>query len=311
VRKAIPVLLLLAALGAWGWWIWQNKQHARPGNASSGTIECDEVHVASRYGGRVEKLFAREGDALTNGQVIAELDAPELRAQRAEAEAMLADLEAGARKEELEAARSDWEASAAELELARSDAKRALELFGKETISATERDRAVTRAATLEKSVAAAKSRHELLAAGPRSNQLAQVRATLQRIDTQLNELRVIAPTSCILEVLSVKVGDVVAPNRELATLILPQHLWVRVYVAQPRLGNLKLGQEAQFVADAIAGKNFRGEIEHINRAAEFTPRNVQTADERIKRVFAVKVRLNNESGELRPGMTGDITFEP
>lgn len=311
MRKAIPVLLLLAALGAWGWWIWQNKQHARPANASSGTLECDEIHVASRYGGRLEKLFVREGDVLTNGQLIAELEAPELHAQRAEAEAMLADLEAGARREELAAARSDWEASAAELELARSDAKRAVELFAKETISVTERDRAVTRAATLEKSAAAAKSRYELLAAGPRSNQLAQVRATLQRIDTQLAELRVLAPTNCVVEVLHAKVGDVVAPNRELATLILPQHLWVRVFVAQTQLGNLQLGQEVRFVADSSPGKVHRGNIEQINRAAEFTPRNAQTREERVKRVFAVKVRLSNESHELRPGMTGDITFGP
>ena len=310
MRKAIPVLLLLAALGAWGWWIWQNNKHGRPANASSGTIECDEVHVASRYGGRVEKLFAREGEALTNGQLIAELEAPELRAQRAEAEAMLADVEAGARKEELDAAKSEWEAAAAELELARSDAKRAVELFGKETISATERDRAVTRAATLEKSVAAAKSRYELLVAGPRSNQLAQIRATLQRIDTQLAELRVLAPTNCVLEVLAVKAGDVLAPNRELATLILPQHVWIRVYVAQTQLGNLNLGQDVKFTPDAAGGKMFRGTIEHINRAAEFTPRNVQTAEERVKRVFAVKVRLNDESGELRPGMTGYVMFQ-
>jgi HlyD family secretion protein len=309
VRKAIPVLLLLAALGTWGWWIWQNKQHARPANATSGTIECDEVHVASRYGGRVEKLFAREGDALTNSQPIVELDAPELYAQRAEAAAMLADLEAGARPEELQAAKSEWGASAAELELARTDAKRALELFAKETISVTERDRAVTRAATLEKTVAAAKSRYELLAAGARSNQVAQARATIERIDTQLAELRVIAPTNCVLEVLNVKIGDVLTANRELATLILPQHVWVRVYVAQPQLGRLKLGQQVQFAADAVPGKTFRGEIELINRAAEFTPRNVQTAEERVKRVFAVKVRLSNESGELRPGMTGDVTF--
>jgi len=308
--RKIPVLLLvLAALGAWGWWIWRNQEHARPTGAASGTIECDAVHVASRYGGRVTKLFAHEGDSLTNGHLLAELDAPELHAQRAEAAAMLADLEAGARKEELAAAKSEWEAAVAELELARSDAKRASELFAKETISANERDRAATHAATLDKTVAAAKSRHELLMAGARPDQIVQARATLQRIDAQLAELRVSAPTNAVLEVLSVKVGDVVPPHREIATLILPQHLWVRVYVVQPQLGALKLGQPVQFTADAVPGKTFRGEIEQISRSAEFTPRNVQTTEERVKRVFAVKVRLHDNSGELRPGMTGDVVF--
>lgn len=309
MRKAIVVLLVLASLSAWAWWIWQSKQHERPTNATSGTIECDEIHVASRYGGRVAKLFVREGEVLTNGQLIAELSAPELQAQREEALATLADLEAGARKQEIAAAKSEWESAAAELQLARSDAKRVLELFAKETISETERDRAVTRATTLEKAVAAAKSRYDLVLAGTRSNRIDHARAALHRIDTHLAELRVVAPTNCVLEVLSVKVGDVLAPNRELATLILAQHLWVRVYVAQPQLGNLKLGQEVQFRADAVPGKTFRGEIEQISRSAEFTPRNVQTTEERVKRVFGVKIRLNDESGELRPGMTGDVVF--
>jgi HlyD family secretion protein len=308
MRKLFPILLLLA-LAAWAVWIWKNKQHARPENAASGTIECDEIHVASRYGGRVAKLFVSEGTDLTNGQLIAELSAPELEAQHAEAVALLADLEAGARKEEIAAAKHECESAGAELELARSDAKRAVELFSEKTISETERDRAVTRATALEKSVAAAKSRYELLLAGARPERIQQARAALQRIETLRAELRVTAPTNGVLEVLSVKAGDVLAPNRELATLILSQHLWVRVFVAQPRLGSLKLGQEVQFHADAFPGKPFRGSIEQISRSAEFTPRNVQTTEERVKRVFGVKVRLHDDSGELRAGMTGDVVF--
>ena len=309
MRKAIVVLLVLAALGAWAWWVWQNRQHERPANAASGTIECDEVHVASRSGGRVEKLFAREGDVLTNGQLIAELAAPELQAERAEAAAVLADLIAGARKEELATAKSEWEAAAAQMDLARIEAKRAEELFGSKSISESERDRAVSQAASSEKTTAAAKSRYELLLAGSRRERIEQARATLQRIDTQLVELRVTAPTNCALEVLSVKVGDVVGPNQELATLILPQYLWIRVYMAQPQLGNVKIGQRVQFRADAFAENSFPGEVEQINRSAEFTPRNVQTTEERVKRVFGVKVRVSNESGDLRPGMSGDVVF--
>jgi len=309
MRKALVALLALAALGAWAWWIWQNKQHERPAGAASGTIECDEIHVASRYGGRVENLFAREGDSLTNGQLIAQLSAPELHAQRAEVAATLADLEAGARKEELAAAQSEWESARAELELAQNEAKRAAELFRGATISEIERDRSASRATAIEKIVAAAKSRYELLESGTRPERLAQARATLQRVDTQLAELRVTAPTNSVLEVLSVKVGDVAAPNRELATLLVSQHLWIRVYVAQPQLGKLKLGQAVKVHADALPGKSFRGQIEQISRSAEFTPRNVQTTEERVKRVFGVKVGLDNEAGELRPGMTGEVIF--
>src|SRR5438046_1462752 len=140
----------------------------------SGTIETDEVHVASRYGGRVEKIYAREGESLTNGQAIVELDAAELRAIRAEAAAQLAELEAGPRPQEITAAKHDWEAQAAELELACSEAKRARELFAQKTISDTELDRAASRAVTRAKSVVAANSRYDLQLAGTRPDRIRQ-----------------------------------------------------------------------------------------------------------------------------------------
>src|SRR5438552_16865558 len=145
----------------------------------SGTIDTDEVHVASRYGGRSDKSLAQEGDTLKAGQVIAELDAAELKAPRDQATALVAELVAGPRKEEIEAARHDWESLTAQLELARADARRANELFASKTISDTEHDQAASRAQALEKSVAAAKSRCDLLLAGTRPERVAQARAQL------------------------------------------------------------------------------------------------------------------------------------
>jgi HlyD family secretion protein len=275
----------------------------------SGTIETDEVRVASRYGGRVEKTFAQEGDALKPGQVIVELAAAELEARRKNAAAMLAEAEAGPRKEEIEAAQHDWQSLKSDLELAQADRSRAMELFAQKTVSETERDRAVARALTLEKSVAAAKDRYDLLQAGTRPERIAQARAQLAEIDAQLREMKIEAPTNSVLEVLSVKVGDVLAPNREVATLLLPQHLWVRVYVPEPWLGRIKLGENAKVRVDSFPGKDFDGTVEQINRAAEFTPRNVQTVEERIKQVFGVKVRLKNEEDKLRAGMSADVLF--
>lgn len=283
------------------------NQPERP--TASGTIETDEVHVASRYGGRVEKILAREGEALKAGQAIVELDAPELRARREAAAALLAELEAGPRPEELAAAKSDWEALTAELELGRTDDRRARELFEQKAISETERDRASSRARVLEKSVAAAQSRYDLLRAGTRPERLAQARAQLAEIDAQLREMKVVAPGDCVLEVLQVKAGDVLAPNREVATLLLPQHLWVRVFVSELALGGLQLGQTVRVKVDSFPGQEFQGEIEQINRGAEFTPRNVQTQAERIKQVFGVKVRLTDKADKLRAGMSADVLF--
>jgi len=275
----------------------------------SGTIETDEVHVASRYGGRVEQINASEGNALTNGQLIVALDAAELRARRAEAAAQLAELEAGPRPQEITAAKNDWEAQRAELELARLDARRARELFAQTTISENERDRALSRAATLEKSVAAAKSRYDLLLAGTRPERIAQAQARLAELDAQWREMRIVAPTNCVLEVLGVKVGDVLPANREVATLLLTQHLWVRVYVPEPWLGLIKVDQPVRVRVDSFPEQDFEGRIEQINRAAEFTPRNTQTVAERIKQVFGVKIALLNRQDLLRAGMAADVFF--
>jgi HlyD family secretion protein len=274
----------------------------------SGTIETDEVRVASRYGGRVEKISAQEGDTLKAGQVIAELEASELHARRAQVAAQLAELESGPRKEEIAAAKNDWEALVAELQFAQADQKRVEELFRQNTIPESERDRTATRARSLDKNVAAAKSRYELLLAGTRHERIDQARAQLAEIDTQLGEMRIVAPGDSVLEVLSVKVGDVLSPNREVATLLLPEHIWVRVYVPEPWLGRIKMGDAATVHVDAFPGRDFRGTVEQIGRAAEFTPRNVQTVAERVKQVFPIKVRLDPKD-PLRAGMGADVAF--
>ncbi len=275
----------------------------------SGTIETDEVRAASRYGGRVAKLFAAEGDSLQAGQSIVELDAAELRARRDQAAAQLAELAAGPRQEEIDAAKHDWEARGAEADQARADAQRAEGLFAQKTISDTEHEQALTRALTLDRNVAAAKSRYDLLLAGTRVERVAQARAQLAELDAQLREMKIAAPSDCVLEVLSVKVGDVLAPNQDAATLLLTNHLWVRVYVPEPWLGRIQLGEKVAVRVDSDPGKDFAGVVEQIARAAEFTPRNVQTVGERIKQVFGIKVQLDNPEGKLRAGMAADVTF--
>jgi HlyD family secretion protein len=305
-RRVAFVLNVLFALGFLGCAKWNEPVRA---DFVSGTIEVDETRVASRYGGRVEEIFAREGDALTNGQMIVHLNAPELKARHAQAAAVLAELRAGPRKEELEAAKNDWQALTAELDFARVEQKRVEELFQEKTIPATERDRAVTRVVSLEKSAAAAKSRYDLLVAGTRAERIAQAEAQVSEIETQLREMEISCPTNAVLEVLHVKVGDVLAPNRDVATLLLTNHLWVRVYVPEPWLGFIKIDQKVRVKVDSFAEKEFSGEVEQIARAAEFTPRNVQTVSDRVKQVFGVKIRLPAGTGELRAGMAADVFF--
>ena len=257
----------------------------RQNETVSGTIEVDEVHVAPRMGGRIQKIFVREGDALNSGQLIVELDAAELPAQRDLARA------------QVDAASRDVESQQAQFEFLRSDAKRQQELLRNKTVSSTEAERATSLANAQDKAVEAAQMR------------VAQAKANLTQIETQLAEMKVTAPSDSVLEILSVKVGDVLPPNREVATLLLTDHLWVRVYVPQPWLGFIKLGDEVRVHVDSFSGIDFKGKVEQINRQAEFTPRNVQTVEDRIRQVFGVKIRLENTEDKLRAGMSADVTF--
>ncbi len=278
-------------------------------NSVSGTIEVDETRVASRYGGRVEQIFAAEGEGLTTGRVIAEISAAELRPRRDQLAAQLAEAEAGPRKEEIAAAKAEWEAQTAQQVLANAERQRAAELIAEKTISTTEFDRATTAAQSAQQNVAAAKARYDLLLAGTRPERITLIRAQLAELDTHLAELKIAAPTNCVLEVLSVKAGDVLAPNQSIATLLLTNHIWVRVFVPEPWLGHIKLGDAVKVRVDAFPGKDFAGVVEQVAREAEFTPRNVQTVGERVKQVFGVKVKLDNAEGQLRAGMAADVSF--
>lgn len=298
------VVLLAAFVIAWLW----HERHRAP-EPVSGTIEVDEVHIASRYGGRVEKIFAQEGDTLHAGDPVVELDASELRAHRGLMAAQLAEQESGPRAEEIAAAQRDWESLKAQLQFARADAQRQQDLLRTKTISANEAEKAASTANALEQSVAAAQQRYEQLRIGTRPERIDQARAQLAETDAQLREMRIIAPGECVLEVLSVKIGDVLAANREIATLILPQHLWVRVYVPEPWLGLIKVGESVRVRVDLWRDRDFPGTVEQINRSAEFTPRNVQTVEDRVKQVFGVKIRLDNREDQLRAGMSADVVF--
>ena len=306
MRKLFKLLMIvaLAALAAWLW-----SLHVPAREPLSGTVEVDEVHVGPRFGGRIEKLPHQEGDELQAGEVIAELDAQELIARRALAAAQLEEMVNGSRPAEIEAARKDWESLKEQLVFAQADAKRAKALLATRVLSASEAEKTISNAEALAKSTEASRQRYELLREGTRPERIAQARAQLGDIDAQLKEMRIVSPGHSILEVLSVKVGDVLAPNREVATLILPDHLWIRVYVPATWLGKLRLGQRAELRVDGIKDRVFYGTVEQINREAEYTPRNVQTVEDRVRQVYGVKVRLENADGALRAGMSGEVTF--
>jgi HlyD family secretion protein len=300
-------MLLLGVVVAAGAWFLTHRE--APRETFSGTIEMEEARLASRYGGRVVRALASEGDVLKPGQVILELEAGELQARHDRMKARVEEMEAGPRSNQIAAALHTWQSLMESADLARIEAERAKKLYDERSISDSELQSAQKRLSALEQQAAGAGARYALTQEGTRPEQLKQVWAELAELDAQLREMRVSAATNCVLEVLHAKVGDVLAPGAPAATVVLPLDMWVRVFVPEPLLGHVRIGDKAVVTVDAFAGRQFAGTVEQINRQAEFTPRNVQTVEDRVRQVFGVKVRLTNGGGALRAGMAADVRF--
>jgi HlyD family secretion protein len=269
----------------------------------------------------------------------------EIAQAKAQAEAAWMSLEMarnGPRNQEIEAARADLKAADADYEVAKSTLARVERLVREGVQSRQEYDNAKAAFDRAGGQRESARQKLNLLLAGTRTEevqraereyrqaaanlqlvqhgtrkediaaakaQLERMRAALQQIETQLTELEVKAPADAFIEVLRVRPGDLINPSSPVATLVELNRLWVRVYVPEPELGNVQLGKEVSVAVDTYKGESFKGTIEEISSRGEFTPRNVQTRDERQHQVFAVRVRLDNSSHRLRAGMAADVSI--
>src|SRR5262249_26434228 len=134
-----------------------------------------------------------------------------------------------------------------------------------------------------------------------------ETRAKLREIDVTLQEAVVRAPERAVLEVLAVRVGDLVSPYQPVLRILRTEDLWVKVYVPEPLLGKVSIGQRAEVRVDGFPAKRFVGTVVQVASESEFTPRNVQSADERCHQVFGIKVRITNPHGIFKSGMAATV----
>ncbi len=153
-----------------------------------------------------------------------------------------------------------------------------------------------------------------LVLAGPRVEeiadaraQLAEAKARVEQFKIQLAEGDVLSPANAVAEVISIRPGDLLAPNQTVARLLEKDQIWVRIYIPEPQLGLVNVGQKADIKVDTFRDRTFNGVIEQINSQGEFTPRNIQSRDERNHQVFGVKVRIDNKEGILKAGMAAEV----
>ncbi len=140
---------------------------------------------------------------------------------------------------------------------------------------------------------------------------VAQAEAQLALARAQLAEREVRAPRAATVEVFDLRPGDLLAPNAPVARLLEIDELYVMVYVPEPRLGEVQLGQTAEIRVDAFPARVFHGRVEQIRQRAEFLPRNVQTREERVHQVIGVKLRVEDAQAELRAGIAVEVRFPP
>lgn len=285
----------------------------------SGTIECTQVRIAAEVGGRIASLSISEGDRITNGQVLARIDPLSWQLRRDEALAALALAQAqldlmkvGSRDEDVLRARAQVREARALADAAAADTRRITTLFAQH--SATEKQRDDTAAAAERTAAALAATEQQLsrLEKGNRKEEIqaaqasvALAQARLAQTEKALADCAVTAPLGGIVTTKSAEPGEVVAPGTPLATLSRTDEVWLSLYLPESRLASVKIGQPATVRIDGDP-QRYQGIITFIAPEAEFTPRNVQTPDERVKLVYRIKITLPNPKGTFKPGMPAD-----
>lgn len=296
---------------------------------ASGYVEATEVRVGPEVGGRVVRVAVAEGDRIAAGQLIAQVDTADLdlamrraQAERDQAVAQLRLLEAGSRQEDIrqaqaqaESTRADVKAAETELESAGADLQRFEALLKANAGSVKQRDDAAARRDVAAARVNAARERTRAATeavrrfrAGARPEEIAAGRARVAVMDAQIASLQkniadavLKSPVGGIVTAKLVDEGELIAPRTAVVVITDLDHAWGNVYVDEPVVPRLRIGQKVPLVTDA--GQRLEGTISFISPKAEFTPRNVQTAEERSKLVYRIKVTADNRDGVLKPGM--------
>jgi HlyD family secretion protein len=294
--------------------------------SASGTVEATEARLGFVAAGRLETVAVREGDRVDSAMLLATLDRAEMearlaqaRAQAEAARALLRQLERGSRPEEIAQGEAALQAATDRQNDAARDLERVRRLFEGGAISREALDKAQTAHDVAASQVRQATEQLALLRQGPRIEtieaqraQEAQARAATAAIEAALANMVIRAPFGGVISVRHREPGETVPQGSPVLTLSRLDDRWIRIYVPENRIGAVKLGANAAITCDTYPDKTYRGEVIFIATEAEFTPKSVQTAEERVKLVYAVKVRVvDDPTYDLKIGVPADVTLEP
>jgi HlyD family secretion protein len=324
-NRVLFVVLLLAfgasAVAAWRWY--REKQEAAGAISGSGIIEVTQVDVAFEVPGRMAERFVDEGEMVDGGEPIARLDEREYalrveqaRAARDAAEARYKMMVRGSREQEVDQALSVLEAAESAVRLQNREYDRIAALAAKGIVSQNELDRIATARADARAARDGAVSRLQLLREGFRTEEIQEARARLAQSTSELElaelnlaRCKLYAPLAGRVLSKSREAGEMVQPGTPIVTLGDLSRPWVNVYVGERDLGKVHLGMKAWVTVDSFPEEPFAGRVTFVADRAEFTPKNIQTPDERVKLVYRVKVEVEPRDGALKPGMPADAVL--
>jgi len=307
----IPILSLLTSCGAGD----ENLE-------ASGTLEAVQIRVPARTAGAALQVPAEEGLRVEAGDLLAVLDDESLilmrnqaKAGRDMAAAALDLLIQGARQEDLDQAREALNSAEERWRLAGEEADRLRALIDSGSVSMQQLDRAESAETLAGGARLQAASLLAKLEAGARDPEIAGARAALDRADAALSlaekaleDTRILAPSAGTVLYRMIDPGEWAAPGMTVFVIADTASLRLTVYVSEPDLAVIRLGQDAEIRMDG-SDEVLTGRVSWISPVAEFTPKNVQIKDERVKQVFALRIDVENPDGLLKPGMPADACF--
>ncbi len=288
---------------------------------TSGHVEATDVRLSAKVPGRVARFALQEGSAVTARQELVAIETTDIdlslaraRADRGAADADLRLRVAGSRAEDVAQLEAQAQSAAADLDGAERDLARMQALLEKGSGTAQSRDQANTRRDVAKGRLESARQSLQRAQRGSRSEEIDAARSRLAAADAQIAQLEqqrsdtvLLSPVAGILTERLVEPGELVQAGTPLAVVTNLADAWLTVYVAEPDLGRIRLGQDVEVRTDD--GQTRKGRVTFIASKAEFTPKNVQTRDERVKLVFKVKVGLDNADGLFKPGMPSEATL--
>lgn len=290
---------------------------------ASGTIETINVTISSKSSGQVKKIYYDEGARIKAGDLLLEIDHNLLDIQLRDAEAsveianaQLRLLQSKPKKEEIKIAEQSSEQAKINLEHAKTDLDRIKLLYNSGAVTEKQYDDAKAHYDLAVSQYNSSKENLNRIKTIVHPQEIEQANANLKKAQTlvdlrkqYIDDCKIYSNSDGIITKKFIEQGENVVPNTSLFKISNLESVNLIIYISEAELGKINLGQKADVTVDSFKDKTFKGEIIYISPEAEFTPKNIQTEDERTKLVFAVKIHIPNFQLELKSGMPADATI--